>query len=733
MVMTLQSIRRIFVIAVFFPAANAFADIPAFYGVDTVGSEALISGDYPRALQALWGEQAIADSGFWNFKKGVAHFNCKDYYNARACFLYCIKRDSLLSPAAYEYAGDIESLEKHPREAVGAYLTAQKDSLVQPDHWNAIRAKIVALVNEHPALVDSVPFLAAWRLDSARIKKEKEAALARFDALDSLVYDAGLSHIDSVLACFTDSGVFEDPCAALTRIEGLHLADSVFSTKRLFRFSKVALQCKTFERALTWLSKAMGRPDYGETIPAKVSLRHQALLEYSCGHYAQALILLQRYKSGRGVTPDILLTLARAYRNLGQDTQSLESYALFARMFPADPMIAGVLWNLALENDQRGNYHTAITYYRKVSALKKNGARGSEALLRIGLCYYKAGEYAAACSSFAKCSRLYPDAPSFMASLYWKACGALARHEKDGAKKQFIAVIHMAPTDYYAFRAREALTLTGDTALIPVFDTVRDAVHCRNWLDSLSSPGKEKATRADSCLFECGKKLVFAGCPRIAQYYLEPLESSSSSNFRMQFDLALLYKTINNPAASFRVGRKLTWRIPQKDRSDAPVDVYMLAYPLAFFDNIKQAAAADTVDPFLVLGVMRQESVFNPSIVSRAGAIGLMQLMPSTAKAVAAELSEPFFADSLTRSRVNIRYGTHYLKKLLDQFHGNMVQAIAGYNGGPPAIMRWFEKNKSKTFDLFIEDIGYEETRGYVKKVLANYWTYTYFARITGN
>jgi soluble lytic murein transglycosylase len=60
-----------------------------------------------------------------------------------------------------------------------------------------------------------------------------------------------------------------------------------------------------------------------------------------------------------------------------------------------------------------------------------------------------------------------------------------------------------------------------------------------------------------------------------------------------------------------------------------------------------------------------------------------------------------------------------------------MVLTIAAYNGGPPIVLQWLEKNKTKTFDLFIEDIGYEETRGYVKKVLANFWTYKKFSRIT--
>ena len=160
-------------------------------------------------------------------------------------------------------------------------------------------------------------------------------------------------------------------------------------------------------------------------------------------------------------------------------------------------------------------------------------------------------------------------------------------------------------------------------------------------------------------------------------------------------------------------------------------------YPFVFFDIVDQSARADGIDPFVILAVMRQESVFSPGIISRAGAMGLMQLMPFTAKAVAAELSETFVEDSLKGLSTNIRYGSHYLKKLLDKFGGNMVLALAAYNGGPPMVMEWLEKNKHKTFDLFIEDIGYDETRGYVKKGVGKLldvpWPCAYYAdtRIT--
>jgi soluble lytic murein transglycosylase len=324
----------------------------------------------------------------------------------------------------------------------------------------------------------------------------------------------------------------------------------------------------------------------------------------------------------------------------------------------------------------------------------------------------------------------HSDAPQFLGALYWKAKSSFSTIDTTGARARYLEVVRASPMDYYAFRAREMLTLSGDSSLVQAFDTTTDLAKARQWLDSISSPAKDTLSQGDSIAFERGIRLVLSGLGPMARDYFEPLETAFPANLKLQFDLSLLYRIINDPTASYRLGRRLMWRIPMMYRMKIPLPIYNLGYPFAFFDVVQQAAHADNSDPFLILAVMRQESVFNPVIVSRAGALGLMQLMPSTAKAVATEMSETFVEDSLTRLSTNIRYGSHYLKKLLDKFGGNMVLALAAYNGGPPMVMEWLEKNKHKTFDLFIEDIGYDETRGYVKKVLANYWTYRGLARI---
>jgi soluble lytic murein transglycosylase-like protein len=271
------------------------------------------------------------------------------------------------------------------------------------------------------------------------------------------------------------------------------------------------------------------------------------------------------------------------------------------------------------------------------------------------------------------------------------------------------------------------LALSGDTARLPALDTSYDQARTHAWLDSVSRDHKPLSP-ADSVQYARGTLCALCGLTGRSALYLDGFEARYPTNLSLQFDVASLYKTVNNPVLSFRAGHKLAWRVPPAVRAAMPRPLVEILYPLPYFDIVSREAGKNNIDAFLVCAVMRQESVFDPSVVSRAGAIGLMQLMPSTAQTVCKSLGEPYAADSLYRPGTNIRQGAYYIKHLIDQFGGNLVLAIASYNGGPNKASEWYTKNKRTTFDLFIEDIGFTETRGYVKKVLANYWTYRLFA-----
>lgn len=145
-----------------------------------------------------------------------------------------------------------------------------------------------------------------------------------------------------------------------------------------------------------------------------------------------------------------------------------------------------------------------------------------------------------------------------------------------------------------------------------------------------------------------------------------------------------------------------------------------LRFPVLFLDEVQFNAGLLSLDPALILGLMRQESMLNETAVSAVGACGLMQLMPQTARQIAGELNETFFSNqTLRQPAVNIRYGSYYLKKLITRFNGNLVLATAAYNAGPGRVFKWLPQNRGVAADIWIETIPFKETRKYVHSVLS--------------
>ena len=149
-----------------------------------------------------------------------------------------------------------------------------------------------------------------------------------------------------------------------------------------------------------------------------------------------------------------------------------------------------------------------------------------------------------------------------------------------------------------------------------------------------------------------------------------------------------------------------------------------LSYPRGYWDIISEAAEIEKIDAYLIAALIREESRFDPGAFSAAGAVGLMQLMPATARRIKRGADIRLDNDSEIYSvRKNIFMGTHYLSMLIREFRETAL-AIAAYNAGENAVRQWVSVSDHKDIEEFIEDIPYKETRRYVKKVLNSYWQY---------
>jgi len=158
----------------------------------------------------------------------------------------------------------------------------------------------------------------------------------------------------------------------------------------------------------------------------------------------------------------------------------------------------------------------------------------------------------------------------------------------------------------------------------------------------------------------------------------------------------------------------LTWLLPRAGR---------LLYPLPYKDTIVTYARRERLDPLLVAAITRVESKFYPRARSEQGARGLMQLMPDTARLAAGHLGLPYDEDRLFNPEYNLRLGTWYLARLVQEF-GNLIPALAAYNGGRGNVHNWLEQGIWDGSSINLSRVPYPETREFVRQVLQDYRAY---------
>ena len=153
--------------------------------------------------------------------------------------------------------------------------------------------------------------------------------------------------------------------------------------------------------------------------------------------------------------------------------------------------------------------------------------------------------------------------------------------------------------------------------------------------------------------------------------------------------------------------------------------LWKLAYPRPYWPQLKSYANQAGIDPYFALAIMREESHFDPLALSSSKAIGLMQLMPATAKFVARKqkikLNE---IDDIFNPKLNTRLGTLYLGSIAGRFKSELIYTAGSYNAGPSNMRKWIKRWRKKSLDAFVEQIPFSETRKYVKRVYRSYKLY---------
>jgi soluble lytic murein transglycosylase len=215
-----------------------------------------------------------------------------------------------------------------------------------------------------------------------------------------------------------------------------------------------------------------------------------------------------------------------------------------------------------------------------------------------------------------------------------------------------------------------------------------------------------------------------------AEAYLRAHERDATADLRGREKEALcaLYGELGRAARLYRIGvEAVPAALLARAPSPASEWAWRCVYPRPYLDRVGDIEAREKLPKGLIYAIMRQESSYDPHAVSRARAVGLLQLMPDTARRVAAELGQPFDEKWLRTPSVNLDLGGHYLAKTLRSFDGSIPVAAAAYNAGPGAARRWVNRMKVD-LDVWVALIPFEETRIYVGRVMSNFARYAYLA-----
>ena len=157
------------------------------------------------------------------------------------------------------------------------------------------------------------------------------------------------------------------------------------------------------------------------------------------------------------------------------------------------------------------------------------------------------------------------------------------------------------------------------------------------------------------------------------------------------------------------------------DRTD---EKWHFVYPCYFVEDINKYSIRNKISPYLMISLIREESYFNPLALSPSNAVGLVQILPSTAREVSQRRGYGRINEFLLfNPETNIKYGTAYFAQINEMF-SDPVYTVAAYNGGAGAVSTWIKKYPNMDIDEFIESIPYPETQNYVKKVYRSYWNY---------
>ncbi|MBM3241590.1 tetratricopeptide repeat protein [Candidatus Poribacteria bacterium] len=546
----------------------------------------------------------------------------------------------------------------------------------------------------------------------------------------SLLPDAYLAYVKVILEKTADSAARK----ALDSINALIAKEPTLKVTReqRFNFGMVCFDAGKYQKA---------REEFGKVITKeKNALSAKATYMIGQSYYQQKKysLAIAEYQKVVNLYPEsdvvisALYKTAHSWRRNSEVDKGNKLLEDVVSKYPQSELADNALYDIALELKGRQQYKSAAAFFTRLRKEYPGNEQADEALWHLGWCFLKLEQCQESIGAWQDIVAKFPKSKFFEAAHYWIGKSYERLGQLENARQIYSQVIQNNEW-YYSNRAKERLKkLEGERkaegeALTPALsqrerESIREVKRAR--VTSDNSIWRNISAPLDSSRMQ---ELIFLRDFDNAAAELTFLAKNEPEKKRnIYYTLVTVYQSMGKFFQASTYAALLSQLAEAKDSIGAmPVEVYKILYPLYYKELIYKYAAAYKIDPFFVAAMMREESRSDRDIVSSAGAIGLMQIMPATGEDFAKKFNiQDFNTDMLFEPEVNVRVGAWEMKSYMDRFDNNLFIVIGAYNAGPGRMREWMKRIDLSDLDEFIEDIPFVETRRHIKKVLDSYILY---------
>jgi soluble lytic murein transglycosylase len=415
----------------------------------------------------------------------------------------------------------------------------------------------------------------------------------------------------------------------------------------------------------------------------------------------------------------LLLELARTRNDLDGQRKFLNE---LKEKFPESQWLAEALFSSGNLYLLRHEYPEAIANYSFLAAHFPQNKNAAYAHWHACWLTYRQGSMAQAETLFDEQIHQFPKANETVSAIYWRArLFENLDHNPEKAAANYHTLTRLYPHFFYAQMARQRLAQLDGQQVTAATESpaTPDA-------DASAELAEQKAADPPALTTELPDNPHLARASLLAnaglnEYIAQEIAAVPGSGTWSGLAEARIYQSYGETYQALRAIKRAVPGAMSTEISAIPLEYWRILFPEPWWETIKTESAKNNLDPYLVASLIRQESEFNPSVVSHANAYGLMQLLPSVGKSMAHEEGiENFQTHQLLDPETNIRLGTRYLHQILSRVGGVTEYALAAYNAGEERVSEWRGAGTYSGMDEFVESIPFTETREYVEAIVRN-------------